>query len=57
MRRARESGNLGRECAGDRKPATVNEFRYIAPFGEVDLQRESHAAIERHLRIAWESAF
>ncbi len=32
------------------------EFRYITPFGEVDLQRDSHAAIERHTRMAWERA-
>ena len=36
--------------------AADGEFRYITPFGEVDLQRDSHAAIERHTRMAWERA-
>ncbi len=36
--------------------AERNEFRYVTPFGEVDLQRDSHAAIERHTRMAWERA-
>ena len=36
--------------------AVGDEFRYITPFGEADLQRDSHAAIERHTRMAWERA-
>ncbi len=36
--------------------AETDAFRYVTPFGEVDLQRDSHAAIERHTRMAWERA-